>query len=66
MPTAIAREKQLKRWSRLKKIRLIVGTNPGWRDLSPEWGTPMEAFSGDLREPGRFGSNTGVSPLRER
>jgi putative endonuclease len=34
---AIAREKQIKRWSKIKKIRLIVGMNPAWRDLSEEW-----------------------------
>jgi putative endonuclease len=37
---AIAREKQLKRWSRVKKIRLIVAQNPTWRDLAAEWGKP--------------------------
>jgi putative endonuclease len=31
---AIPREKQLKRWSRIKKIRLIVAANPDWRDLN--------------------------------
>lgn len=35
---AITREKQLKRWSRIKKIRLIVALNPTWRDLSEDWG----------------------------
>jgi putative endonuclease len=30
---AIAREKQIKKWSRLKKIRLIESTNPRWKDL---------------------------------
>ncbi|NYF50968.1 GIY-YIG nuclease family protein [Tunturiibacter gelidoferens] len=39
--TAIAREKQLKRWSRIKKIRLIVAQNPTWKDLSEEWGKPI-------------------------
>ncbi|QMV18796.1 GIY-YIG nuclease family protein [Granulicella sp. 5B5] len=38
---AIAREKQLKRWSRIKKIRLIVSLNPDWRDLSEDWGKPV-------------------------
>jgi putative endonuclease len=42
MPEAIAREKQLKRWSRVKKIRLIVAVNPTWRDLSDDWGKPIE------------------------
>jgi hypothetical protein len=38
---AIAREKQLKNWSRIKKLRLIIATNPTWQDLSAEWGQPM-------------------------
>jgi len=42
---AIAREKQLKRWSRIKKLRLIVAKNPEWRDLSDEWGTPIEPYA---------------------
>ncbi len=32
---AIAREKQLKGWTRAKKIALITSMNPGWDDLSP-------------------------------
>jgi hypothetical protein len=35
-PDAIAREKQLKNWSRGKKIALINLANPDWRDLSGE------------------------------
>jgi len=31
---AIEREKQLKRWRREKKVRLIESTNPHWKDLS--------------------------------
>jgi putative endonuclease len=34
---AIAREKQIKRWSRRKKIALIEETNPSWTDLSSDW-----------------------------
>ncbi len=34
---AIAREKQLKGWSRTKKIALIEETNPAWVDLSRDW-----------------------------
>ena len=33
---AIAREKQIKKWSRKKKGELIEAMNPGWRDLSEE------------------------------
>ena len=34
---AIAREKQLKRWRREKKVWLIERENPEWRDLSENW-----------------------------
>jgi putative endonuclease len=35
---AIAREKQLKRWRRSKKIWLIERQNPDWLDLAPSLG----------------------------
>ena len=34
---AIAREKQIKRWRREKKIWLIEQANPRWLDLSEAW-----------------------------
>jgi putative endonuclease len=34
---AIAREKQIKGWTRNKKIALIESANPEWRDLSADW-----------------------------
>jgi putative endonuclease len=34
----IAREKQIKGWSREKKIELIKGMNPEWEDLSKKLG----------------------------
>jgi putative endonuclease len=34
---AIAREKQIKRWRREKKIALIESMNPGCRDLAADW-----------------------------
>lgn len=36
MPTAIQREKQLKKWDRQWKIDLIEKTNPMWKDLWEE------------------------------
>jgi putative endonuclease len=33
MISAIAREKQLKKWNRAWKLRLIEERNPAWRDL---------------------------------
>jgi putative endonuclease len=32
---AIAREKQLKGWKRIRKIALIESVNPEWKDLLP-------------------------------
>jgi putative endonuclease len=34
--SAIAREKQIKRWRREKKVALIESVNPQWRDLYDE------------------------------
>jgi predicted GIY-YIG superfamily endonuclease len=35
---AIDREKQIKGWSRSKKIALITSFNPKWDDLAAGWG----------------------------
>ena len=35
--SAIAREKQLKGWTRKKKNELIKKANPEWKDLSASW-----------------------------
>ena len=34
---AITREKQIKSWTRAKKVALIESMNPQWMDLSEEW-----------------------------
>jgi len=36
--TAITREKQIKRWTRVKKLALIDAYNPGWYDLAERYG----------------------------
>lgn len=43
---AIDREKQLKGWSRAKKIALIESKNPRWEDLAEKWGAQM-LFAGE-------------------
>ena len=34
---AISREKQIKGWTRTKKLALVAESNPMWRDLSEGW-----------------------------
>jgi putative endonuclease len=38
---AIEREKQIKAWTRAKRIALVESTNPKWDDLSREWDQPQ-------------------------
>jgi putative endonuclease len=46
---AIAREKELKHWTRAQKIALIESMNPTWEELMPE--EPLAATNADsLRE----------------
>jgi len=35
--SAINREKQIKKWRREKKVKLIESQNPAWDDLSKDW-----------------------------
>jgi putative endonuclease len=42
--TGIAREKEMKGWTRQKKIALVTAHNPTWQDLSLEWGKPVKPF----------------------
>lgn len=47
---AIAREKQIKRWRREKKERLIAGKNPHWMDLAEDWFRPEHIEAGNKSE----------------
>ncbi len=58
---AIAREKQLKRWRREKKIQLIEARNPTWQDLSAEWGKPIRWEEIDRRSLDSGGQNRAAS-----
>jgi putative endonuclease len=49
VPEAIACEKQLKNWSRIKKLRLIIAQNPTWQDLSAEWGKPIQPYKEEIK-----------------
>jgi putative endonuclease len=37
---AIARETEIKKWRREKKVALIIQKNPTWEDLAAGWGKP--------------------------
>ena len=37
VPTALRREKQIKSWSRSKRVALIERANAGWLDLAADW-----------------------------
>jgi putative endonuclease len=39
---ALAREKQIKAWTRAKRIALIKTLNPTWQDLAEDWGKPTK------------------------
>jgi putative endonuclease len=41
--SAIARETELKKWTRAQKIALIEGDNPTWEDLFPTLTAPAPA-----------------------
>ena len=51
MHDAIRREKQLKKWSRAWKVRLIEQLNPEWRDLWNESGEILMSGPGGREEP---------------
>ena len=44
---AIARETEIKKWRREKKVALIEAANPTWEDLAVDWGTCIVAAQAD-------------------
>jgi putative endonuclease len=68
---AINREKQIKRWSRKKKIALIESMNPKWDDLSREWGQKID-FEAIVKKASEWQQNQdpstarSLAPLRSR
>ena len=37
MEDAFVRERQMKKWNRIWKLKLIEKENPNWNDLAKEW-----------------------------
>jgi putative endonuclease len=48
---AIAREKQIKSWTRKKRITLIESLNPHWTDLAEHWGAELCTKIGITADP---------------
>ena len=53
---AIAREKQIKAWGRMKKIGLIEATNRDWKDFSDGWPGCAPAMTAERKGPERDSS----------
>ena len=51
IPAAIKREKQIKGWLRIRKLELIISTNPDWKDLSADWDKPIPPFEESTLRP---------------
>ena len=47
MNNAIARETEIKKWRREKKIALIEPSNPTWEDLAADWSVPIQKKEAD-------------------
>jgi len=56
---AIARETEIKKWRREKKVALIRRGNPSWEDLAESWGRVAEM------KLGKAGSSPGFPPGSE-
>jgi len=57
---AIARETEIKKWRREKKVALIHADNPTWEDLAAGWGEAAV-----MRVSGKAGSSPGLRPDSE-
>jgi putative endonuclease len=57
---AIARETEIKKWRREKKVGLILADNPTWEDLAAGWGEAAV-----MTVSGKAGSSPGFQPDSE-
>ena len=61
---ALAREKQIKAWTRSKRLALIKTMNPAWQDLADGWGEPTKMqIPRSARDDNT--KNTGANPKDE-
>ena len=52
---AIARETEIKKWRREKKVALVEADNPTWEDLAADWGESVVVRTADS-SPAKAGS----------
>ena len=45
----VEKEREIKRWRREKKVRLVETTNPGWHDLALDWLPRVDGQDPSLR-----------------
>jgi putative endonuclease len=57
---AIARETEIKKWRREKKVALVEKANPTWEDLAAGWGEPAA-----MTVTAKAGSSPGFQPGSE-
>jgi putative endonuclease len=57
---AIKREKQIKNWTRVKRLALIKSANPTWQDLAGGWGEPIKLQIPHSQNQGRI---SGAQPI---
>jgi putative endonuclease len=48
---AIAREKQVKAWTRAKRVALVESMNKTWQDLAADWFEPGHCHPEPARDP---------------
>ena len=62
--SAIEREKEIKRWTRAKRVALVESMNPTWDDLAETWFAPEEPGDGLRAEHGTKSVSPQDSSLR--
>jgi putative endonuclease len=61
---AIAREKQIKSWTRGKRVALIESMNPTWSDLAEEWEKRWKRVEAAVRNAAKAGRGSADPSLR--
>jgi len=63
---ALAREKQIKAWTRAKRLALIKTMNPAWQDLAEGWGDSTKLQIPRFARDDNSGSTGGSKDLEKK